>query len=153
MGGWRWGSFCKTQYASDPQCGGIPNFIRCHVGLIYLLDQFAKLSTVKVDIDDEGKYGRSYYTDEPYAAKRVYTWHEGKYSIPELIQEIGEWNEMIASMFGAMKDALPAGAELEGPITNYSNFESLEFKGQNQEGMQNFLKAMKAMAIIAEKIA
>jgi hypothetical protein len=23
LAGWRWGSFCKTQYASDPTCGGI----------------------------------------------------------------------------------------------------------------------------------
>ncbi len=27
LAGWYWGSFCKTQYASDPECGGIPNFL------------------------------------------------------------------------------------------------------------------------------
>ncbi len=147
MGGWRWGSFCKTQYASDPQCGGIPNFIRCHVGLIYLLDQIKKLPTVKVDYDDEGNYGRSYYTDDWKVPNPVYTWHDGKYSVPELIKEIGEWNEMIASMFGSMKDAMgQSGMQLEGPIQNYSNFEQLEFKGIDQEGMQKFLQAMKALA-------
>src|SRR5258707_12848749 len=26
LSGWRWGSFCKTQYASDPRCGGVPHF-------------------------------------------------------------------------------------------------------------------------------
>ena len=29
LSGWRWSSFCKTQYASNPQCGGVPHFLRC----------------------------------------------------------------------------------------------------------------------------
>ena len=29
--GWSWRSFCKTQYASDPDCGGADNFLRCHL--------------------------------------------------------------------------------------------------------------------------
>ena len=31
--GWTWSSFCKTQYASDSKCGGIANFLRCHIGV------------------------------------------------------------------------------------------------------------------------
>src|SRR5688572_2241557 len=38
LDGWHWWSFCKTQYASNPACGGLPNFLRCHVGLVRLLD-------------------------------------------------------------------------------------------------------------------
>jgi hypothetical protein len=37
--GWSWHSFCKTHYASDPRCGGLPNFLRCHLGVIALLDE------------------------------------------------------------------------------------------------------------------
>ena len=36
--GWCWGSFCKTQYASDPAVGGVENFLRCHLSLVALLD-------------------------------------------------------------------------------------------------------------------
>ena len=51
---------------------------------------------MKVEINDEGKYGRSYYTDDPWAAERVYTWHDGKYDVKALVEEVGEWNEMSA---------------------------------------------------------
>ena len=39
LDGWRWSSFCKTQYASDPKCGGVTNFLRCHLTVIALLDR------------------------------------------------------------------------------------------------------------------
>ena len=48
---------------------------------------------MKVEIDDEGKYGRSYYTDDPWAEERVYTWHDGKYDVKALVEEVGEWND------------------------------------------------------------
>ena len=41
--GWRWRSFSKTQYASNPDCGGLPNFLRCRVGLVKLLDYAREL--------------------------------------------------------------------------------------------------------------
>ena len=110
LGGWRYSTFCKTQYASDTNCGGIPNFIRCHLCVIHLLDRIAQLPTMKVEIDDEGKYGRSYYTDDPWAEKRVYTWHDGKYDVKALVEEVGEWNEMIAATFGAINDMLKPAA-------------------------------------------
>jgi len=145
--GWRWGQFCKTQYASDPRCGGVANFIRCHLCVIHLLDRIAQLPTVKVEMDDEGKYGRSYYTDDPWAEERVYTWHDGQYNVKALIQEVGEWNEMIAAGLGAWQEVARAmGQEVEGPITDYPDFERLEFKGHQQEQLAPFLNAMKELA-------
>jgi hypothetical protein len=147
---WRYSTFCKTQYSSGLQYGGIPNFIRCHLCVIHLLDRIGQLPTMKVEMDDEGKYGRSYYTDDPWAEERVYTWHEGEYDVKALVQEVGEWNEMIAAMSGAMNDMLkasgtPIGAE--SPITAFPDFEHLEFKGQqNHEYLAPFLNAMKQMA-------
>ena len=41
--GWSWLSFCKTHYASDPRCGGLPNFLRCHLGVVALLDEAKNL--------------------------------------------------------------------------------------------------------------
>ena len=128
--GWRYSSFCKTQYASSADCGGVPNFIRCHLSVIHLLDRIGQLPTMKVEIDDEGKYGRSYYTDDPWAEERVYTWHDGKYDVKALVEEVGEWNEMIATTFGAMNDMLKASGSavgLESPISTFPDFEHLEF--------------------------
>ena len=50
LAGWRYGTFCKTQYASEPDCGGVPNFIRCHLSVIHLLDRIGQLPTMKVNM-------------------------------------------------------------------------------------------------------
>ena len=137
LAGWYWRSFCKTQYASDPTCGGIPNFLRCHISVITLLDRMAKLPGLKVTVDDEGKYGPSTYSDdwkEAYDAGRkpTYRRHKGKYNPASLAQEVGEWNTMIAGMAGPLSDALAAkGIQLEAPIKDFADFERLEFKGRN----------------------
>jgi hypothetical protein len=147
---WRYSSFCKTQYASGEQYGGIPNFIRCHLCVIHLLDRIGELPTMKVETDDEGKYGRSYYTDDPWAEKRVYTWHDGKYDVKALVEEVGEWNTMIAATFGAINDVVRAcdsSLHMDSPITGFPDFEHLEFKGrQNHKYLAPFLKAMKQLA-------
>src|SRR5207247_2129406 len=150
LSGWRYSSFCKTQYASDAECGGIPNFIRCHLSVIHLLDRIGHLPTMQMQVNDEGKYGRSYYTDDPRAEKRVYTSHDGQYNVKALIQEVGEWNEMISATFGALNDTLLANGSnlrLESPITKFPDFEQLEFKGQNNhQHLAPFLTAMKQLA-------
>jgi hypothetical protein len=33
LSGWSWQSFCKTQYASNRDCGGVENFLRCHLAV------------------------------------------------------------------------------------------------------------------------
>ena len=147
---WSYSTFCKTQYASNEECGGIPNFVRCHLCVIHLLDRIAKLPTMKADINDEGKYGRSYYTDDPWAKERVYTWHDGKYDVKALVQEIGEWNQMLAATFGALNDVLKSNGSsacLDAPITGFPDFEQLEFKGRkNHKYLAPFLTAMKQLA-------
>lgn len=95
LAGWRWSSFCKTQYASDPSCGGIPNFLRCHISVITLLDRIAKLPDVRVRVDDEGHYAPSTYSDdyqEAYEAgpKPTYRRHKGRYSPAALAKEVGQ---------------------------------------------------------------
>jgi hypothetical protein len=148
---WSYSTFCKTQYASSPaEGGGIPNFVRCHLCVIHLLDRIAELPTMRVETNDEGKYGRSYYTDDPWAAERVYTWHEGKYDVRALVEEVGEWNEMIAATFGALNDTLKVSGSplgVESPISAFPDFEHLEFKGQrNHERLAPFLQAMRLLA-------
>jgi hypothetical protein len=153
LAGWYWRSFCKTQYASDPTCGGIPNFLRCHISVVTLLDRMAKLPGLKVIVDDEGKYGPSTYSDdwkEAYDAGRkpTYRRHKGKYNPASLAQEVGEWNEMIAGMAGPLSDALAAkGIQLEAPIKDFADFERLEFKGRNLKYLDPFLTAMKSLTV------
>jgi len=147
LGGWRYSSFCKTQYASNAKHGGVPNFVKCHLCMIHLLDRIGALPTVKVQTNDEGKYGRSFYTDNPHVAEPVYTWHEGQYDVKALVEEVGEWNEMIAGQFGALNDLLKTNATgmgIESPITDFPDFERLEFKEQQNIGP--FLQAMKQLA-------
>jgi hypothetical protein len=153
LAGWRWSSYCKTQYASDPTCGGIPNFLRCHISVITLLDRMAKLPGLKVTLDDEGKYGPSTYSDdwkEAYQAGRkpTYRRHKGKYLPASLAQEVGDWNTMVAGLAGALSDALAgSGKRLEAPIKDFPDFEQLEFKGRNLKYLDPFLAAMKLLTV------
>ena len=117
VAGWRWWSFCKTQYASNPDCGGLENFLRCHVGVVRLLDHAAEIG-VLAEAKDEGGY-----FDKRDAAA--------------LVSEIEDWNRMIAGAVGAMKDMLERlgqdGRSFESQITKYPDFEHLEAKGRKDE--------------------
>jgi hypothetical protein len=150
LSGWRGQSFCKTQYASDPTCGGVANFLRCHVSLVTLLERIGILPTIAVDIEDEGHYGPSTYSDdwrEARAANRqpTYVWHPATHGIPTLLRELGDYNAMIAAFAGAMKDA--CGDSFQSPILQFQDFESLEFHGSNSEALGQFLEAMAALAL------
>ena len=131
-------------------CGGIANFVKSHLCVIHLLDRIAELPTTSVETDDEGKYGRSYYTDNWRVPEPVYTWHDGKYDVKALVQEVGEWNEMVAAKFGALNDLLrssDSSLQVEAPISRFPDFEHLEFRGgNNQEHLRPFLDAMGRLA-------
>ena len=110
--GWSWSSFCKTQYASNPNVGDIENFLRCHLSIIKLLDHSKQLGILK-SVKDEGGY-----------------WD--KRDTQALVQEVGEWNAMIAAKYGEMKDAIEGrgkGVKLTAEIGKYPTFEHLEAKG------------------------
>ncbi len=111
LSGWRWGSFCKTQYASAPQYGGVKNFLRCHLSVVRLLD-FAKELGILEDVNDEGDY---WETRDMEALGRT----------------VGEWNHLIAAFAGRLKDAL--GDNVVAPITKFTDFEHLEAKGRDSE--------------------
>ncbi|MGA2496814.1 MAG: hypothetical protein ABSH20_03690 [Tepidisphaeraceae bacterium] len=55
LGGWSWRSFCKTQYASNANCGGVENFLRCHLLVIRMLDEARNLGLLQ-SVSDEGEY-------------------------------------------------------------------------------------------------
>jgi hypothetical protein len=113
LNGWCWASFCKTQYSSSSSAGGVPNFLRCHLTVIRLLDH-AKEMGILASVSDEGGF-----------------WE--KRNVESLAREVGEWNEMIAAQAGQLKDLL--GDQVEAPITQFPGFEHLEAKGQNRKSM------------------
>ena len=111
LGGWRWTSFCKTQYASNPECGGIKNFLRCHVTLVTLLDR-AKLLGLLDGVNDEGDY-----------------WENR--DLAELARAVGHWNVQIAGLFGRLKDKF--GEQVLAEIAKFPSFEYLEAVGRAGE--------------------
>ncbi len=110
-GGWKWHSFCKTQYSNSPECGGLENFLRCHLSVIAMLDAAKRLG-FEVTVNDEGGY-----------------WE--KRDVHALVREIGSWDQMIAAFGGSLKDAAESvGMKLEAPIFDRKDFEQLEAAGQ-----------------------
>jgi hypothetical protein len=110
--GWSWQSFCKTQYASNPDLGGIESFLRNHLSVVRLLDE-AKSLGILHEVYDEGGY------------------YEGR-DVKALVEEVGRWNEMIAGFVGGMKD-LFGGKDVESEITKFPNYEHLEAEGRADE--------------------
>ena len=119
--GWSWQSFCKTHYASDPRCGGLPHFLKCHLSVVALLDIAKKLRCLE-RVSDEGEF-----------------WETR--SLERLTQEVGEQSAMIAGLLGQLQDAWGAtGGTIEAPIRDFPNFEHLEAEGQKH--LPALLKAL-----------
>ena len=134
LNGWAGHSFCKTQYASNPDCGGVANFLRCHLSVVRALDYAKELGMLK-HVSDEGDF-----------------WE--KRDVQDLAETVGSWNTMIAGFIGALNDKLPEnGGELleRPPITRYPDFEHLEAKGQNPEGIDKILAALKDIPPVTDQ--
>jgi hypothetical protein len=94
LGPWCWGSFCKTQYASNPDCGGVPNFFRCHLSVVAMLDHAQSLGILD-EAYDEGDY-----------------WQ--KRDVPALAREVGEWNDCIAQQVAELRSVF--GSLVQSPV-------------------------------------
>jgi len=125
--GWSWSSFCKTQYASDPNCGGVKNFLQCHFTVIAMLDKARALGCLD-EASDEGHF-----------------WEHR--NVETLVKEIGSWNQMIAAFGGKLKDVLGGGVEM--PIANFPDFEKLEAAGQKQmpPGIEQLARLIKQVSL------
>jgi hypothetical protein len=110
---WTWSSYCKTQYASNPEYGGLDNFITSHLKIVALLDAAVSLG-IACDVSDNGQYWES--RDRALLASTV-----------------NEGNLFTAAIMGAFKDAATdQGATLAAPILDFPNFEYLEGEGLAQ---------------------
>lgn len=108
---WSWESFCKTQYASNPDCGGVENFLRCHLSVVGLLDHAAKLGLLGDVTDESGFFEQR--------------------DVEGLAAEVVRWNRGIAAFTGRWKDLFGDGFAAE--ITQFPNFERLEAEGRRDE--------------------
>ena len=119
LAAWSGGGFCKTQYASRPDCGGVPNFLRAHLSVCRLLDHAKELGILK-SVSDEGDFFE-------------------KRSVPALVNEIASWNAFIAAGVGAFDEL--AGGKAVAPIKEFPNFAHLEARGQDQiDGLLRWIK-------------
>jgi hypothetical protein len=108
--GWRFHSFCKTQYAGEH---GWDNFLKCHLLVISLLD-FWRSMGVRVKVNDEGGYWKTR-------------------SIEKLREELAQYDSLLAAAGGIFKDA-EGGLTVKSPIFDYKNFERLEHEGWQKFG-------------------
>ena len=116
---WTGEAFCKTQYASRPDCGGVPNFLRSHLSVCRLLDHAKELGILK-SVSDEGEF------------------FENR-DIPALVNTVDDWNAFVAAGVGAF-DELTGGKSV-APIKEFPNFEYLEAQGQDQiDGLLRWIK-------------
>ena len=102
--GWFWRSFSKTQFASNPACGGVENFLRCHLAIVKLLDHAAELGVMH-DVTDESGY-----------------WD--KRDLVALAARVGKWHTMAAGWAGRLKDAF--GAAIAAEIEKFPDVERSE---------------------------
>jgi len=119
LAAWAGGGFCKTQYASRPDCGGVPNFLRSHLSVCRMLDYAKELGILK-SVSDEGDFFDNR-------------------DIPALVNTIADWNAFIATGVGAFDELI--GSKAVAPIKEFPNFEHLEAQGQDQiDGLLRWLK-------------
>jgi hypothetical protein len=112
LGGWRWKSFCKTHYASDPRLGGVSHFLCCHLCVIKLLDFAKSTGLIDVEVSDEGGY-----------------WEHR--DLEKLGHEVGDWNAFVAACAGLAQDAAKTqGITVESAIAGFPNFEHVEAQGE-----------------------
>lgn len=105
--GWHWHYCCKTQYASVVSDA---HLLRCHLGLIELLDTARGLG-IGVTVRDETGY------DEHRDEKK-------------LLDSVQEANRLIAGIAGRMADALDSSSvKAVAPIFEHPRFEHLEGGG------------------------
>lgn len=108
-----WHSSCKTQYAALPDRGGVANFLEAHLALIELLDKARDLGC-EVVVRDGGGYWE--HRDQR-----------------RLLESLEEWNRLVAGFVGSLRDtARGIEGRFSAPITDYPDFEKLEFEGRRR---------------------
>ena len=104
-GEWFWSGACKTQYASTVSN---EHLVKCHVGLVRVLDHAASLG-INVSVEDETGY-----------------WVHR--SADKLIAAVDDMNRIIARFAGAISDQIGHEHHVEASIFEHPDFEHLEME-------------------------
>ena len=102
---WHWHCCCKTQYASVVSDA---HLIRCHLSLVELLEECARLG-ITIDVRDEAGYWETRDTDE-------------------LLKRVHDMNRLVARFAGKLHDVISTSANVEGAIFDHPEFEHLEME-------------------------
>ena len=116
-GDWFWSGACKTQYASIVSN---EHFVKCHVGLVRVLDH-ARTLGIDVSVADEGGYWDHRSTDK-------------------LIAAVVDMNRIIARFAGALSDRMGDAHSIEAPIFDHAEFEHLEMERPEPGGQADGMK-------------
>jgi hypothetical protein len=108
---WAWYDFCKTQYASNPDYGGLENFLRCHLSIIKIMEGCQRLGLLNKAHDPSGYWET--------------------HDVEALVKSLRQHNIFTAAMIGSVKDLLdPLGYTAQAPILERPDFEHLEAEGR-----------------------
>ena len=125
-----WSSFCKTQYANDPRCGGWNNFQQAHLSVCAILEHMRRIG-FQVHVSDEGHF-----------------WE--KRDLAALAKEIGEWDALLAGLGGVLKDAAEAqGLGFESGMSGRPDFERLEIQALKIENIGRHLAKLREQLLPA----
>lgn len=100
-----WALSCCTQYANEY---GLPNFLRAHMTVCAILEKAQELG-FKVEVKDDGEF-----------------WT--KRDVKALAEKVGQWDQVLAGLFGLAKDVMPPDLLPDNPMAGRGDFEQLEFK-------------------------
>jgi hypothetical protein len=109
--GWRFRSYCKTQYASRH---GWEHFLKCHRGVVELLWLAEELG-LRVSVKDEGEL-----------------WKTGSHA--RLRRNLEACDQSIAALAGALQDRTRKPRAIQAPIFDHPCFERLEAEGLAAHG-------------------
>lgn len=123
-----WSSFCKTQYANDPRCGGWENFQRAHLSVLAVLEHMQQIGFT-IQVSDESDF-----------------WQHR--DLVALARTIGEWDAMIAGMAGVLKDATEVGGlGFDSPILGRADFEHLETRAYKIDRLADHLAKLRTALV------
>ena len=95
--------------------GDVENFLRAHLSVTRLLDHARELGILH-DVSDEGGY-----------------WQ--RRDVRALVEEVSQWNAMMAGFVGQMKDLLGT-QDVAAEICKFPNYEHLEAEGRADQNAE-----------------
>lgn len=107
-GKWDGSGFSKTLYSAHPSVGGVPHFMKCHLGLVLALDEARRIG-FEATVSDDGGYWESR-------------------DVTLLLAKLHEAERRVAKIVGPLTDKMADHVEgfVGAPMRGRADFERLE---------------------------